>query len=399
MRVLAACSLGGAGHLEPLLPFLAAARQRGHDTLVVGPPALADMVGRAGYRFHAGDEPPERAVAPIREQLPVAAPEEAARLANQELFGRLATDTMLPTLDRLCREWRPDLVLRDPCEYASAVAAARHGITVAQVAISLAEVEDGSLRLAAPVLETHRPALMEEVHAAPYLTRFPASCDPSPFPATTRFHEPLRPGRALPADWWDETHGPLVYLTFGTVLGHMSIASDVYRRAARAVAGLGVRVLMTVGSFFDLDKLGVVSRNVHVEPWVDQADVLTEADLVVCHGGSGTAFGAVAAGVPVVTAPMFADQFENSRRIVDAGAGLVVAGGEPAKASARGLLAEDAPAQLARAIQTVLAGPQYRESARRLGLEMAQTSTVDAVVQALLDSSGRDAGDPSRGRG
>ena len=27
MRVLAACSLGGAGHLQPLLPFLAAARR------------------------------------------------------------------------------------------------------------------------------------------------------------------------------------------------------------------------------------------------------------------------------------------------------------------------------------------------------------------------------------
>ena len=37
MRSLAACLLGGAGHLQPLLPFLRAAREQGHETLVVGP--------------------------------------------------------------------------------------------------------------------------------------------------------------------------------------------------------------------------------------------------------------------------------------------------------------------------------------------------------------------------
>ena len=61
MRVLAACSLGGASHLNPLLPFLHAARRRGHETIVVGPPALGAMVARTGFAFHAGGEPPEGA--------------------------------------------------------------------------------------------------------------------------------------------------------------------------------------------------------------------------------------------------------------------------------------------------------------------------------------------------
>jgi hypothetical protein len=41
-------------------------------------------------------------------------------------------------------------VLREAAEYASAVAAERSGIAHAQVAISLADVEAGSLVLAAP---------------------------------------------------------------------------------------------------------------------------------------------------------------------------------------------------------------------------------------------------------
>src|SRR5262249_9176100 len=61
-RVLAACSLGGAGHLQPLLPLLEAARAHGDQTLIVGPPAIAEMVAGTGHPFAAGGEPPEAAV-------------------------------------------------------------------------------------------------------------------------------------------------------------------------------------------------------------------------------------------------------------------------------------------------------------------------------------------------
>src|SRR5438132_6872554 len=104
MRVLAACSLGGAGHLNPLLPFLRAARRRGDETLVIGPPALKEMVELAGFPFRAGGEPPEAAVAPIRERLPVAPPQEASVLGNRDLFGRLATTAMLPGMEQPCAE-------------------------------------------------------------------------------------------------------------------------------------------------------------------------------------------------------------------------------------------------------------------------------------------------------
>ena len=125
MRVLAACSLGGAGHLNPLLAYLTAARDLGEETLVVGPPAISELVGQTGFAFWPGGEPPEEAVAPIREQLPILPAAEALVLGNRELFGRLAARAMLPTMERVCSEWVPDLVLREPCEYSSAVVAGR----------------------------------------------------------------------------------------------------------------------------------------------------------------------------------------------------------------------------------------------------------------------------------
>jgi MGT family glycosyltransferase len=173
-------------------------------------------------------------------------------------------------------------------------------------------------------------------------------------------------------------------MTFGTVLGHMSIAAEVYRTALQAVGHLEARVLLTVGRMFEPSLLGPVPANVDVEAWVDQAEVLDQADVVVCHGGSGTAFGAMAAGVPVVVVPVFADQFENGRRIAAAGAGLVVET-EPGSTdgSRRVIGAEDAP-RITGAIEEVLGDPSYRHRARAIASDIAAAPTVDVVLDTLL---------------
>ena len=168
------------------MPFLDQARQSGGETLVVGPPALADMVRATGHPFLAGGEPSEAQVRPIRERLPVLPPHEASVLGNRELFARLAATAMLAAMEQAVRDWRPDVILRDPCEYASAVVAARLGIPAAQVAISLAEVEWDSIGVAAPALEAHQKGLADELRRSPYLARFPAALDASPFPSTRR---------------------------------------------------------------------------------------------------------------------------------------------------------------------------------------------------------------------
>ena len=53
------------------------------------------------------------------------------------------------------------------------------------------------------------------------------------------------------------------------------------------------------------------------------ADILGEAAVVVGHGGSGTTLEALAAGVPQVVAPLFADQPYNAARVAVVGAGVV----------------------------------------------------------------------------
>ena len=388
VRVLGACSLGGAGHLQPLLPVLAAARRRGDDVLVVAPESMRRQVTDAGLPFRPGGEPPEREVAPIREQLPVAPPERAIVLGNRELFGRLAARAMLPAMEEVVRSWRPDLLVREPCEYASAAVAESRGVPTLQVAISVADGELASIEAAAPALEELRPGLTQRLVSTPYLTRFPASLDPSAFPTTVRFRDPGRAARPLPG-WWAGGDGPLVYLTFGTVFGYLSGAAAAYRTVLRALADLPVRVLLTVGRHVDPAGLAPVPANVHVEPWVEQADVLAAADLVVCHGGSGTAFGALSAGLPLVVLPIFADQRVNGRRIAAVGAGLVVETGPEGRQRRDRLVGDGEVPRITAAITAALTEPGYRSAAAAVAHEMSTAPLVDDVLGAFLPDGKR----------
>lgn len=381
MRVLAACSLGGASHLQTLLSLLDAARERGDDTLVIAPAGLAEMVGRSGHPFQAGGEPPESVVAAIREQLPILPAEEASVLGNRELFGRLATDAMMPAMEQTFTEWRPQFVLRDPCEYASAVVALRNGVPFTTVAIGLADVEWGAIDVATPELENREPGIVDALRRAPYVSRFPPSLDDSAFPDTRRFHMALpAPASPIP-DWWNGTDAPLIYASLGTVFGHMTRAPATYRMLMRALTPVNARIILTVGQALDPAELDPVPNHIHVERWVDQGDVFDDADLVVCHGGSGTAFGALAAGVPLIVVPMFADQSVNGRRIEKFGAGMMV---ESARAADDNrLLTPHDALRITQSIAAVLAAPFYQRRARALADEMVAAPSAAAMLDDL----------------
>jgi UDP:flavonoid glycosyltransferase YjiC (YdhE family) len=366
VRILASCSLGGSGHWLPLVPLLDAARESGYEVLVTGPLALRDMVQGAGFAFWGCGEPTESEIAPIREQLATAPREVASVLGNHDLFAQMATTAMLPEATRAFQEWKPDFVLREPCEFASAVLAKRSETPAATVAISQAAAESKSILVASPALEIHEPGLTNFVRSLPYLTRFPESLDPSVFDETIRFSEPVAAVSTMLPDWWNGSRAPLVYVTFGTVFGHMSLAGDVLRVALDAVAELDARVLVTTGTKFDRSSLKHVPTNTHIEAWVDQNDVFVTADLVVCHGGSGTTLGALRAGLPMVVYPMFADQFTNASKMAALGVCEVVTSRDPVA--------------MAESIHHVLTNDSYRTQALAIAGEMRSMLDVRSAL-------------------
>jgi UDP:flavonoid glycosyltransferase YjiC (YdhE family) len=381
MRVLVSCSLGGSGHLNPLRPFVDGLQQRGDEVLLVVPPSLNEQAADVGCRIRIGAAPGEEEVAPLREAIATAVPAVAAVASERELFGRLCTAAMLPAMAEAFTEWQPELVLHETCEYAAVVVACRFGVVHAQVAISQGKVETCALNTAAPALEAHLEGVVAQIRSSPYLTRFPASLDPRSYPDTRRYKVPSGGhGEPLPR-FWDDKLSQLVYMSFGTVTGHMSTAAEIYRIALDAVSGLPVRVLFTVGNAIEIAGLHPIPNNVHVEAWVPQNDVFREASLVICHGGSGTTFGALAAGLPIVFVPLFADQLPNALRVVEAGAGLEVA---PGSQSGKRPRARDfSPARIAEAVTTVLGDTSYAKAAARIAREMGSLASVEEVLYGL----------------
>ncbi|MEE1841168.1 glycosyltransferase [Streptomyces sp. NPDC007076] len=376
MRVLFA-STRGSGHFQPLVPLIDACTARGDDVLVVAPPALEPLLATRKQPYRIGGEPPREELAQVMEQVLALPPHDGVVMAVGEVFGRRCTAAMLPALDEACRDWRPDLVLHESFEFASVVAAERHGIPHARVAVSAARFTSATDPLLPPVLDAYGPGITQRLLDSPYLTRLPASMDPSPYAVTHRYHEPLRPG-VLP-DWWGGAEEPLVNVTLGTEAGALPTAVGLYRAVVDAVSALPVRVLLTTGHHIDASDLGPLPPHVHVEPWVPQADVLRGASLVVCHGGSGTVYGALAAGVPLVCVPLFADQPENADLVTGAGAGMAVPPtGGPADEPA--LLGPDDVRSIRAAAERILAEPSYRARAERLADEMGAAVPVEELL-------------------
>jgi MGT family glycosyltransferase len=160
----------------------------------------------------------------------------------------------------------------------------------------------------------------------------------------------------------------LVYVTFGTVAGSHGLVPGLSATVIDCLAGLPVRVLLTVGEAVDPVALGPLPSGVHVERFVPQQQVLAAATAMVTHGGSGSVLGAPAAGRPLVVLPLFADQPYNAARVAALGAGLSIDGG-PAAAG-----------QVGPAAAAVLDDPTYRAGAHRVAAEMAALPTADQTA-------------------
>jgi UDP:flavonoid glycosyltransferase YjiC (YdhE family) len=382
LRVLLTTT-AGAGHFGPLVPFAEACRRRGHEVLVAAPEPFAPIVERAGLPIRPFDPPAEEEIRPVWDRVAAVSPEEANELVVREIFARFDARAALPGLQATFEEWRPDVVLREPNEYGAAVAAELAGVPCVRIGFGMAAVEEGALAIAAAtvselLVSVGLPAdeRGERVWRSPYLTTVPVSYEAPGYalpPATHRFRDPAweREPPPLP-EWWAENDGrPFVYVTLGSVAAAFDAVLGVYRTMIEAAAELPVRALLTIGDRGDRSALGELPENVHVERWVAQGDVLPHATAVVHHGGSGSTLGSLAAGVPMVVIPLFADQPYNAQRVVELGAGVAFPDGPPEAEVLRD------------AVERVLKERSYRHAADRVAAEMRGLPPTDEAAQLL----------------
>ena len=390
MRVLAATT-AGAGHLAGLVPFARACAGAGHDVRMAAPASFADTVRGAGFVHVPLRDVEPAALGAVFGRVPALSRHVAQDVVLQDVFGRLDRDAALPAMRAVLDEWRPDVVLREPAELASYVAAAERGVPHVQTQIGISAVDDRFLEaFEAPLDEVG--CSVAGLAAAPRWTTVSPSFDvPSRTTsgAITRARDPAldtRSRAALPDGWAPGDDRPLVYVTFGSVAAGMGLFPDFYARVVEQLADVPARVLLTVGAAGDPAALGTLPSHVHVERWWPQRDVMPAAGVVVGHGGFGTTQAALAAAVPQVVLPLFSfDQFLNAERVAAVGAGLALVDEGALELRAGDLLPAGPRAtdRLADAVTTVLAGSAFSSAAGALAAELAGLPDVGECVASL----------------
>jgi hypothetical protein len=377
MRVLVATT-AGAGHLGPMVPFARALVEAGHDVVVTAPSSFGPAVTRAGFVHQPFADADPVALGAVFATLPGRPNEEANAIVVREVFGRLDTQAALPGVRALVEQWGPNLILRETSELASYVVAESAGIPHAQVAVGLAAFEHRFLpELDGPLAEVGSKSGVAGLFAAPTLSLVPGTLEDPTAPgseSTQRHRDATGTSSTEPLpDWWAGSTAPLVYVSFGSVAATIGLFPVLYELVLTALADLPVRVLITLGDGADPEALGPIPANAHVERWWPQQQVMPHAAAMVGHGGFGTTLLGLAAGVPMVVLPLFADQPFNAQRVAAVGAGIALEGGPPAVA------------MLGDAVERVLDEPGYRAQAASVAEDIAALPVASEAVAYLED--------------
>ncbi len=313
MRILFA-STNGQGHLRPLLPFLAAAQAAGHEVALLASPQVA-LDGVALLALPEPDDDEERGR--LVQQAVTLSPTEADRIVVTHIFGRLNTTATLPAAVRHLQEWRPHLVVHESACAAARLAAEHAGVPTVAVHPSLPSLTHFLAFLSAGVADLRAGLGLAPDHhqmsSGAHATFFPASMEipGADLPEVRRFR--------VDAERSSRTGG--AYVTLGTMARYMPFFADVIHAAMKGTTRAGLATTVATGAEVDL---GEPPDGAEVHAWVDQAEILRTARVIVCHGGSGTVLDALAAAVPLVVVPLFADQFPNAERVEALGVGVRV---------------------------------------------------------------------------
>jgi UDP:flavonoid glycosyltransferase YjiC (YdhE family) len=106
---------------------------------------------------------------------------------------------------------------------------------------------------------------------------------------------------------------------------------------------------------------------------VPQHVVLPHCTGVVSHGGSGTALGALAVGLPQLCLPQGADQFLNAAAIASSGAGLSVSPSEVTAEAVRHCL------------ERLLRDASFASAAQRIADDIAAMPSPADTALAIAD--------------
>ncbi|MFJ8827574.1 glycosyltransferase [Streptomyces sp. NPDC102467] len=367
MKVLFA-SLGNYGHVFPLVPLAQAAHEAGHDVWFATHEQFHPIVEKAGLRpVASGLTVPEAFIEAAGGQAFLEAnggdvqasdvPPEVLAVLAVKAFGSVLPRSVFADLTPVIDSVRPDLVVYESLNPGAAFAAAAAGVPAVSQSIGRISSDPlipQELFATASDLGVADRIAPDPTLGNPYIDICPSVVQNQEFLASGVQVIPQRPVSfsepgELPASV-TQGEGPLVYLSFGTVVG----SAELLRTAIDGLLPLNVRVLVATSALVDPAELGELPDRVVALPWVPQAEALRHATVVIHHGGHGTTLASLAAGLPQLILPRESDGLGNAPAVRATGAGRL-------------LLAEDVSAEAVEAeVRALLTDGAHREAARRV---------------------------------
>lgn len=382
-------------HVLPMVPLTWALRAAGHDVVFLGHADTVRAATEAGlptWRVGPDDGGAQQWKPPVRRKDPFSAPGSSTKLpeldpVRMDMMGQRWRDRLDGYVDdylAFARHWRPDLIMTDPMEFSGlVVAAALHVPAVVH--------RFGVDNFTSVLIEPTRKALRETCLRLGAADGFPDPAmviDPCP-PSIQSPNVPVgTPIRYLPyngtagiAPWSVELPpGPRVCLAFGmwsmtdlakhgelrAVLDGVGAALDKH--------GAGTAFLLVPAHLHD--DLGAVPDRIRLVDAQPIGYFLRDIDLMVHHGGSGSALTSLYHGVPQLVVaqdgPMLVPCAE---RIAASGVGYAII--------------DDAerrdPDAIAEGVGHVLGSPGYTEAAGRVAAEIAGLPAAAHIVDRLVD--------------
>lgn len=323
------------GHYHPLLGPAGRLRAEGWEVVWATTADVRDELEAAGVErvlLPPGAGPPAPGLRGRALSETIADPEALRGWIRALLVD--AQPALVEPFRAMIREVRPSVIAIDTMVYAAAIAAELEGVPWVGWSTSLNPVvpPEVSSELVATLrdLQPARERLFTE-HGL--RARFSVSDVLSPRGTAVFATEALVPraddptvslvGPSLggirpgPVPTPAGTREGLVYVSFGSQAWYQPRRFAVVLEAAER---LGVGVVAAMGELANEARADGPSQ-VRV-PKVDQLGVLARADVLVTHAGANSVMESLAAGVPMLLAPICNDQPHNRRFVEQAGAGI-----------------------------------------------------------------------------
>lgn len=417
MRILI-CTTDGGGNVPPTIAISRALLERGHEVRVLCGPYFPMQQRSAAMEAKFADAgievvyPSQETWAEGAGTIPdvSAIPEHLEMSRTMSLWMPVAVPWAAQATQQI-KEYRPDLVVTDLTLPGAGIAAEAAGVpaVMLETTVPVHRVhpglpvpgrggppgDDGPERieefekLSRDVSMTHLNAARQRVGLPPDENPWAwedrtrklviLSSHAFDFAATSYPDNYVYTGSARPAPPTGEWHSPWpddltpTVLVSGTTTGLSGLWYGAFQGSANALIELGIRGLVTVGP---LDPQMLPQSDIlEYRAFVPHSDVLPHTAAMVTQCGHGSTIAALRHGVPLVCAPLFADQPDIAARVVHHGAGVR-------------LSTRSSAAEYRDAIREVVNDPKYREAARSLGEKMADEDGIHEAANQIESAAG-----------